>query len=133
MARWRLIEPHYIYGQYPDSSETEWEYREVDRLSGREMRKRYKVPAWFDRDTIVCHAGKGQKGDCVFEGDPTSNMEPLDDEARAIHASVQHTFGNHPIDSLRGVGLEDRIAEESVTPEAVQAAKAAGGAKPRRA
>lgn len=111
MARWRLVEPHYINGHYPDMDATEWEYKEIDRTNGREIRKRYKVPAWFDRDTIVCHKGKGQRDDCVFEGDPTPSMEPIDDEARAISDSVRHTWGEHPIDSLRaqGIGFSDYL------------------------
>lgn len=84
MARWELMEDHYLFGHPPDLEECEWEYKETERLSGRERRKRFKVPFYFDKGTIVCYDGKGQPGDFTFEGPPGPNMKPLDDEARAI-------------------------------------------------
>lgn len=111
MARWRLTEAHYIYGKYPHSEDTEWEYKEVDRLSGREVRKRYKVPAYFEKDTIVCWEGKGDKTDCIFEGNPTGAMEPIDDEAQEITERLRSGFGEHPIDSLRTQGWTDDYSD----------------------
>ena len=35
MARWKLTEAHYLFGYPPDLEEVEWEYKEVDRLTGR--------------------------------------------------------------------------------------------------
>lgn len=111
MARWRLTEPHYINGHYPGMDVTEWEYKEIDRENGREIRKRFKVPAYFDRDQIVCHEGKGQRTDCVFEGDPTPSMEPLDDEAREITEACRPTWGEHAIESLPGQGFTETLLQ----------------------
>ncbi len=90
MARWKLTEAHYLFGYPPDLEEegTQWEYKETDRITGREKRKRFKVPFYFDEGTIVCHQGKGQAEDFVFEGDPTPSMTPLDAEAKAISAEL---------------------------------------------
>lgn len=118
MARWKLTEPHYMHGRPPDLEAVEWEYKETDRLNGRERRKRFVVPYYFETDTIVCYEGKGQRDDSIFEGPPTPAMEPLDDEAKAI--SAKHSAGwQHPIESLPGQGftasllsgLEKQLAE----------------------
>jgi len=104
--RWRLMQPHYL--KVPD---TEWEYKEVDRASGKQGRKVFQVPRLLDpRDPsdcnypgeiIVCHAGKGQRQDIIFDGFPTPDMEPLDDEARKLSATFEKRW-QHPIDSLPG-------------------------------
>jgi len=120
MARWRLTEAHYIYGHPPDLEITEWEYKEMDRANGRERRKRFKVPFYFDVDTVVCYEGRGLPTDSVFEGEPTPGMEPLDEEAKGISAKHAHKWV-HPIDSLPGQGfsasllssLENQITELS--------------------
>lgn len=92
MARWRLTGPHYL-----NVPGTEWEYSEITR-DGKQSRKRFAVPTYLDpaspptmRDPngrndeiIVCHVGKGQPNDVEFEGDPSPDMIPLDDEAKAI-------------------------------------------------
>jgi hypothetical protein len=118
MARWKLTEPHYLYGRPPDLDEVEWEYKETDRVNGRERRKRFKVPFYFEAETIVCLEGKGLASDSVFEGTPTPAMDPLDAEAEAI--SAQHAASwKHPIESLPGQGfsasllgsLEKQLAE----------------------
>lgn len=121
MARWKLTEPHYLHGYPPDLDIVEWEYKEVDRVNGRERRKRFKVPFYFETDTIVCHVGKGQPNDSVFEGPPGPAMEPLDDEARKISAEYAGQWV-HPIESLPGQGfsasllgsLEKQISELSL-------------------
>ena len=118
MARWQLDEAHYLYGHPPDLEETEWEYKETDRISGRERRKRFKVPFYFEAETIVCYEGKGQPTDSTFEGPPTPAMKPLDEEAKAISAKHAHSW-IHPIESLPGQGfsasllgsLEKQVAE----------------------
>jgi hypothetical protein len=105
MARWRLNEAHYLNGHPPDLEITEWEYKETDRVNGRERRKRFKVPFYFDAETIVCHEGKGLDGDFIFEGEPTPSMTPIDEEARRIsnECREKHPYKwNHPIDSLEG-------------------------------
>lgn len=120
MARWKLVEAHYLFGYPPDLADegVEWEYKETDRITGRERRKRFKVPFYFDADTIVCYEGKGQPTDAVFSGEPTPSMEPLDAEAKAISAKHAHKWV-HPIESLPGQGfsasllgaLEKQVAE----------------------
>lgn len=104
MARWKLTTSHYL-----NCKDTEWEYKEVDQQTGRERRKVIPVPRfldindpndwtnkWGNRDNqtgeiIVCQEGKGAKDDITFYGDPTPDMSPVDDEARAISA----TFEDH--------------------------------------
>lgn len=118
MARWKLEEAHYLFGRPPDLEAVEWEYKETDRVNGRERRKRFVVPYYFEAETIVCLEGKGQRDDCIFEGPPTPAMQPLDDEAKQI--SAKHSAGwQHPIESLPGQGfsasllsgLEKQLAE----------------------
>lgn len=98
MARWKLIEAHYL-----NVPGTTWEAKEVDRSTGRQVKKVFNVPLYLDpKDEadwnyrreqdpdlqdggiIVCLAGKGRPRDIVFEGDPTPCMIPLDDEATKI-------------------------------------------------
>lgn len=123
MARWSLMQPHYI--AVPD---TEWEQKETNRDTGKQVRKVYKVPRLLDpkdpgdythkelEAIIVCHEGKGEKRDLVFEGEPTPDMAPLDKEAEEIseRASAKwvQPMGN---EALPGQGStpygEARIAE----------------------
>ena len=118
MARWKLQEAHYLFGRPPDLDEVEWEYKETDRVNGRERRKRFKVPFYFDAETIVCLEGKGLPTDSIFEGTPTPAMEPLDEEAKALSATHAGSW-QHPIESLPGQGftasllgsLEKQVAE----------------------
>jgi hypothetical protein len=111
MARWLLTQPHYL-----KVVDTFWEQTETDRVTGRQKKKKYPVPMhldphcaadWnnkpgsssanisrggnsFDEGYItVCHAGKGEPHDYVFVGDPTPDMEPIDDEAKAISATFK--------------------------------------------
>jgi hypothetical protein len=130
MARWRLNEAHYLFGHPPDLDITEWEYKETDRVNGRDRRKRFEVPYYFDVDTIVCHEDRGLPTDSVFRGPPTPAMEPLDDEAKAISAELAPSWV-HPIESLPGQGfsasllgsLEKQLAEvASRLPSAVPVA-----------
>lgn len=115
MARWRLTEHHYLFGHPPDLDECEWEYKETDRVSGREKRKRYKVPFLMEKEdakgnpNIVCYEGKGQPTDTVFEGEPTPAMEPIDAEAEEISASFREKWIS-PIDALPGQGFSDALA-----------------------
>lgn len=107
MARWRLTASHYL-----NVPGTEWEQKEIDRTTGRQARKIYKVPRLLDPEEpsdlnypgelIVAHEGKGaQPRDYIFIGPPTPDMEPLDDEAKAISANLAKTW-KHPVDSLPG-------------------------------
>lgn len=107
MARWRLTAPHYL--QVPG---TEWEYKEVDRITGKPVRRTFAVPTlidpnqpgdWTHRngdqgEVIVCQ-GNGDARDIKFVGEPTPDMMPLDDEAKAISAKFAAKW-KHPIESL---------------------------------
>src|SRR5215468_188854 len=110
MARWRLTEPHYL--PVPG---TVWEQMETDRETGRAKRREYPVPLYLNPNEpadwnykpngqahitmggnaftegaiIVCWAGKGEKKDIVFVGDPTPGMEPIDEEAEKVTAALR--------------------------------------------
>lgn len=118
MARWKLMTSHYLN----TVDKTEWEYREVDLITGREVRRRRVVPRYLDiRDPgdwtnrlgdagvsrggnmqdglgeiIVCREGQGLPSDIVFFGDPTPDMSPVDDEAREISASFVERWSYKP-------------------------------------
>src|SRR6266404_1239640 len=108
MARWRLITGHYL-NVLLDGQSVEWEYKEVDRNTGKQGRKVFPVPMLMDPNDpadhnnpdgiIVCHEGKGERRDTVFIGDPTPDMEPYDEEAEVISASLRQKW-EHPIESL---------------------------------
>ena len=108
MARWRLTKEHYI-NAHRVGRQTEWERVETDRITGEEARIRYKVPLYCEIDTIVCYEGSEQRGDngrlgpIIFEGPPTPEMEPLDDEAKQFSESYAKQWV-HPIESLPGQG-----------------------------
>ena len=107
MARWKLACPHYI-----NVPGTEWEYNETK--NGKVARKRFTVPRfldtaepsdwtnkWGSRDDeegeiVVCHEGKGAAGDIPFLGDPTPDMIPIDDEAKAISKSFETRWSYRP-------------------------------------
>ena len=100
MARWRLNEPHYLFGRVAGEDSTcEWEYKEADRITGREKRKRFKVPDYRNVNTVVCYEGSEKDSDFIMEGPPTPGMEPLDDEAREISRKHEKSW-IHPIESL---------------------------------
>jgi len=100
MARWKLLNPHYLNCVDP----TLWEYQETSRTTGKVIRKQFHVPRYIDPqdpgdwtkswgsgndregEVIVCQPGKGEDRDIEFLGDPTPDMVPVDDEARAISA-----------------------------------------------
>lgn len=110
MARWRLRSAHYL-----NVPGTEWEYKETDRTTGKNGRKVFPVPLFLNPDDaadhnypregeiIVCHEGKGAAKDIIFLGEPTPEMEPIDEEAEAISASLASKW-QHPIESLSGQG-----------------------------
>ena len=105
MARWRLTAPHYI-----NVPGTEWEYKEIDQTTGRQGRKVFPVPRLlnpndgadcnYPGEIIVAYAGPLAQGrDIIFEGGPTPDMEPLDEEAKVITESLRPTW-QHPIETL---------------------------------
>lgn len=109
MARWKLITAHCLNVQG-----NEWEYTETDRATGKPKRRKFPVPMFLDpRDPadwnykwgrsddpdgeiVVCHVGKGEDKDIPFTGDPTPDMLPLDDEAKAISESFQPRWNFRP-------------------------------------
>ena len=110
MARWKLMTAHYL--NVPGE---EWEYKEQDRKSKREVRRRIPVPrhldpmdpqAWNNRwgsgdneegEVIVAHAsGAHEDRDHLFLGDPTPDMVPLDDEARELSAKFSERWRYKP-------------------------------------
>lgn len=115
MARWKLAAPHYIH-----SADTEWEYTEVDRTTGRNVRRKFPVPRlldprdpgdwnnkWGSKDTqegeiIVCREGKGEPRDYVFTGDPTPDMIPMDEEAEAESAKFATQWSYKPDSDMPG-------------------------------
>ena len=111
--RWRLTEKHYInVPTLPDGTDVEWEHRETNTQNGRAVRKLHAVPMFLDPESpadcnypgevIVCRAVDGAhplRNDYIFLGDPTPGMEPLNDAAEAISASLRERW-EHPIESL---------------------------------
>jgi len=72
----------------------EWEHREVSRETGKQTTMKLKVPRllepkdpgdWTEgEDIVVCNGNNPQRRDIIFVGDPTPDMEPIDDEAKKI-------------------------------------------------
>src|SRR6516164_1126450 len=92
MARWRLLEPHYLI-TVPCAK---WEYMETDRTTGRQIRKQYDVPTYFHHEieadwtdkkeggVFVSNGTNANPSDIIFKGEPTPGMLAIDDEAKAI-------------------------------------------------
>lgn len=131
MARWKLVAPHYLLLATPE----QWEHRETDRNTGRPKIIKFDVPTlldpqdhtrWTQRFSmgdgivtfgdgmiVVCQPGKGQTSDYEFQGDPTPDMVPMDEEAKTISASFAPKW-KHPIESLPGAYAE-RVAQDLQT------------------
>ncbi len=112
MARYRLNTGHYINALQWDQSPTEWEYTEQSLVNNRMVRRRFKVPMLLDpRDATCCNypgeiivsskADDRFPADIIFEGEPTPDMTPLDDEARARVEELSSKWV-HPIEALPG-------------------------------
>ncbi len=115
--RWRLIEPHYInVPVLPDGTRVEWEHRETARETGRTVRKLFAVPMLLDPkdaadhnhpgEIVVCHDTEGARmvrGDYIFTDEPTPGMEPLNEAAEAISASLRDKWIN-PVETLPANG-----------------------------
>ena len=133
MARWRLLNPHYL-----NVPGTEWEYTEVSRATGKQARVRYKVglflnpndPADFNYpgEIIVAHAGTPHKADIVFIGPPTPEMEPLDAEAERITDELKGKWIDPLGESaLPGYGDYSQSLIAKFDRELVEAIKKVGG------
>jgi|SRR6185437_10143855 len=120
MARWKLVAPHYL-----NVEGVKWEYSEIDRTTGKPRRAVFPVPSLLDpgdpadwnhrqgRDdgeVIVTNGGASDPRDIRFTGDPTPDMIPLDDEAKAISASFASRW-RHPIESLPST-YSDALVED---------------------
>lgn len=136
MARWRLVAPHYL-----NVEGTKWEYSEVDRTTGKQKRTQFPVPTMLDPDQptdwshvygkdageiIVARGKSDDPKDIIFIGDPTPDMVPLDDEAKAISAAMAPKW-KHPIESLSGTYADAMLKDLGQQIEEVRAAS--GGAK----
>lgn len=107
MARWRLKSAHYL--NVPGTDVT---FIEVSQDTGRQAKKTYPVPRYLNPNDasdwnypqegiIVVAQGKGMPRDIIFEGPPTPDMEPMDEEAQAITDKWRDKWV-HPIEGLEG-------------------------------
>jgi hypothetical protein len=107
MARWRLIAKHYL-----NVEGTTYRREEQDRETGEQAVLELPVCRFLDPenpkdcrsqgDCVVFlkgSEGKPQKGDFVFTGGPTPDMEPLDAEAEAITETYRASWTN-PIEDM---------------------------------
>lgn len=112
MPRWRLKASHYINIIPQDGSKIEWEYKEIDRTTGKQGRKVFAVPMHlfvkedspdnnYPGEIIVAQQPGAQRADYIFTGEPTPDMEPLDEEAIKISTALAPKW-QHPIESLSG-------------------------------
>lgn len=114
--RWRLNSAHYLnVPTLPDGTRMEWEHKETNTLNGRSVRKLFPVPMLlnphdpadcnYPGELIVTHFAEGVRipsQDYIFQGDPTPEMEPLNDEAQAITDTLRQKWDN----PMSGDGLE---------------------------
>lgn len=100
MARWRLTAKHYL--RVPG---TEWNYKEHDRMTGRPKNTKFEVPLLLDPEAatdwnyrtpdgegeivVAYHESDAFPRDIIFVGEPTPDMFPLDDEAKALSAAFK--------------------------------------------
>jgi hypothetical protein len=100
----------------PDGTRVEWEHKETAQHTGRSVRKLYQVPILlnpndpadcnYPGELVVTHEVEGARiprQDYIFTGDPTPEMEPLNEEAEAITARLRQKW-DHPIDGLATSG-----------------------------
>lgn len=136
MARWKLVSSHYLTVQG-----TFWEQVEVDQMTGKQVRKRYDVPLqldiadtslWNDNiirnprgeilggDIVVAYADMEHKSsDYLFKGQPTPDMFPLDDEARAISEKYVEGWKAAPSEEVSyGRKLIERMEEHQANVDA---------------
>lgn len=122
--RWRLTSAHYL-----NVPGTEWERQELNMQSQSMARQRFVVPMLVDPkdpkstrgqpedEVYVAHEGSKYSRDIIFIGDPTPEMEPMNEEAEAITNRLRPSW-SHPVDALPGtfnqsmlIGLEKQLAE----------------------
>lgn len=134
MARWRLTQPHYLNTVPP----AKYRYEETDRDTGERNVAEYEVPRLLDpespkdcRSSGICVVarGTGERGDWVFTGDPTPDMEPIDDEARAISDSFKERW-LRPIDDLPAQGGFSGVLLQNLEKQLTEAMARAGTIQP---
>lgn len=129
MARFKLRGPHYL-NCLVNGEKVQWEQEEVDQQTQKKLRKRYDVPLMLHPDDpsdwnyiTIGPQGKAVSGeiivttkedpafprDIVFKGDPTPDMDPLDQDAIDLINMTKHKW-IHPIESLSGT-FGERIAD----------------------
>ena len=132
MARWRLASAHYLnaVGEHAAT----WEYKENSRTTGRPKIVKFAVPLLLDPENpgdwnhvyskdgfgkpdtgeIVVAQGAHEPRDIEFEGDPTPDMVPLDDEARAISAKHAHKwkYADQPLDGTYADAMMKDLTEQ---------------------
>lgn len=128
--RWSLRNAHYLnVEQLLDGTRIEWEHKETARESGRTVRKLFPVPMLLDPkepadcnypgEVIVAHHADGARNeprDYIFFGEPTPEMEPLNDVAQAISDSLKPKWA-HPIETLPmngGMNEQERMFMENM-------------------
>ncbi|MDE2106425.1 MAG: hypothetical protein KGL39_54925 [Patescibacteria group bacterium] len=120
MARWRLTASHYL--NVPGCTYTR---EEQDRETGETAKFTYEVPMLLDirspprrysqdGNIFVTDKPGGNPRDVVFLGPPTPDMEPQDDEARAISAkqSWQNPMGEGAFPSTGDVVYADALTQK---------------------
>jgi hypothetical protein len=126
MARWQLRHNHYlpVEGVF-------YEHVETANSTGESVRMRYPVPRYLDitdpkcwtefihgpdgkpvdGKVVICN-GVGAKGrDIIYKGDPTPDMDPLDDEAREISDSFRERWSVQSFD-VPGQSYAEKILIE---------------------
>lgn len=109
MARWRVTAKHYINAKQ-FGEDTTWVREETNRDTGRAFRRTFTVPLLIDPEDPICinrntgycvvaTEGSETPGDIIILGPPTPDMEPLDDDARAI-TKAESVKWKDPINSL---------------------------------
>lgn len=108
--RWRLNSAHYLnVPELPDGTRIEWEHKETARETGRSVRKLYAVPILlnpndpadcnYPGELVVTRFVEGARipvRDYIFKGDPTPEMEPLNEEAQVITDEFRQKW-DHPM------------------------------------
>lgn len=106
MAVWKLLAPHYLNG-----AGAEYEYKEQSLgKGGPSHRKVWSVPTYYNPEdsadntppgsgiTLVSHRpDPAYPQAAIFTGNPTPDMEPMDDEAKEISKNMKFV---DPINSL---------------------------------
>lgn len=115
--RWRLIGAHYLkVEQLPDGTIVEWEHKETNKANGRTVRKLFPVPMLLEPKDSADHNYPGEiivasrvegarnlPNDIIFFGEPTQEMEPLNEAAETITEALRHKWIN-PVETLPANG-----------------------------